>query len=1046
MRRNTQTSISTKTKSRGRGWRLPLALAAAFALVPAAQASAAVVTVTMDGAGTGSVTSAPAGIDCSNAPGTSHTACSFDFAPLTQVVLTAVSDGGFIFSGWSGTAGGTCSGSTNPCTTVPIFFTPLTATASFVPPPDPPRATTGAASDVGAHSADVAGQVNPKAFAVSSCKFEYGKTTDYGQTVPCSPADLGAGSDDVPVTGTLRVLDAQTTYHYRLVAQNAGGANMGEDRTFSTDASDDSCSNASIRAKQGGAAALLPDCRAFEMVSPPRKAGSVVNPASLIMSADGGRVAFQTLWIPEAGSEAGTSAYNPYVAQRGGHEWSTTPVLPPPVYSLAGSGSSGPGNEDFAANLSGAFWYAATLQQQDSVTGAFYLAGLDGSFTSRSALFTPLSPVPGGLPLYSGASDDLSHILFTWGIAGSGARLLPGDAVTGHGASPLWEVVGANTATPTIRTVNQDVPGSPAGGDTCGAEAGSTPNGGGGTAKGAISADGSVIYFSAYPGCDQSVGYRVFARINGTSTVAVSASQCHPTRQPACADATGSDLFEGASKDGTRVFFSTPRQLVDGDTDSSLDLYEYDSSPPAGQPNLVQVSAGDPTAADLQGVMAISTDGSRAYFVAHGVLNATANAAGASASPGANNLYVYERDAAHPTGRIAFIATMAPSELDPDFRNPWSVNLDSFLQTSGYGAQTAPAQGERPDGHVLLFPSYGQLVSQDSDASQDLYRYDDDTGALVGVSTTGNGPVDVVRPRESYASSPVAAERGRNMSEDGKTIVFATTEQLSPDDTNSVSDAYEWRNGAVSLLSIGTGSSGAEARSTVLSASGDDVTFITDAPLLSQDTDSSWDAYDVRVDGGYPPPAPPRTPCQQDGCQGPQSPPPSPPAAGTDAPALPPASDAPAPAFAIKAVTAKQRSALAKTGKVTLTVAASEAGVLSAKGTASLNKKTKTVAGATKSLKGAGLVGLKLTLSKAARAQLAKAGKLTVKVAVSYSRVAEAHSVTLKLTHAVAKKKASKKKASKKKSSAKKASSKGTTARTALSSLPAASITTTTGR
>ncbi len=58
-------------------------------------------TVQKDGTGRGTVTSAPAGIDCG-------VDCAQDYDDGTQVALTATADAGSVFAGWSG---GGCSGS-----------------------------------------------------------------------------------------------------------------------------------------------------------------------------------------------------------------------------------------------------------------------------------------------------------------------------------------------------------------------------------------------------------------------------------------------------------------------------------------------------------------------------------------------------------------------------------------------------------------------------------------------------------------------------------------------------------------------------------------------------------------------------------------------------------------------------------------------------------------------------------------------------------------------------------------------------------------------
>jgi streptogramin lyase len=66
--------------------------------------------------------------------------------------------------------------------------------------------------------------------SVSSCEFEYGPTTAYGSSVPCSPG--GPYTADTAVSATLSGL-APGDYHYRISATAASGfMQVGEDRVF----------------------------------------------------------------------------------------------------------------------------------------------------------------------------------------------------------------------------------------------------------------------------------------------------------------------------------------------------------------------------------------------------------------------------------------------------------------------------------------------------------------------------------------------------------------------------------------------------------------------------------------------------------------------------------------------------------------------------------------------------------------------------------------------------------------------------------------------
>jgi hypothetical protein len=99
--------------------------------------------------------------------------------------------------------------------------------------PSAPAVTTGAASAVGVATATLNATVNPEGSAVSSCEFEYGTSTFYEATVPCSTSP-GAGEEPVAVSAAIEGLSASTTYHYRVLATNGGGTTSGLDAEFTT--------------------------------------------------------------------------------------------------------------------------------------------------------------------------------------------------------------------------------------------------------------------------------------------------------------------------------------------------------------------------------------------------------------------------------------------------------------------------------------------------------------------------------------------------------------------------------------------------------------------------------------------------------------------------------------------------------------------------------------------------------------------------------------------------------------------------------------------
>jgi hypothetical protein len=83
----------------------------------------------------------------------------------------------------------------------------------------------------------LSGIINPGGIATSYF-FQYGPTTEYGQTTPTIP--IGNGKNDVGVDVGVDSLTPATTYHYRIVAtytptkEYAAGIAYGADQTFTT--------------------------------------------------------------------------------------------------------------------------------------------------------------------------------------------------------------------------------------------------------------------------------------------------------------------------------------------------------------------------------------------------------------------------------------------------------------------------------------------------------------------------------------------------------------------------------------------------------------------------------------------------------------------------------------------------------------------------------------------------------------------------------------------------------------------------------------------
>jgi hypothetical protein len=756
----------------------------------------------------------------------------------------------------------------------------------------------------------------------------------------------------------------------------------------------DDCPNAALRAQNNST--QLPDCRAYELVTPVFKEGFSPVPLGIT---DAGRLTFVAngSFANNGNGAAGLPGANTYLAERDGNGWVTEGLAPSgPEYH---TDIYTPFTAAVSSDLRSSLWLMRRGDQTNAVSD-LYIRRSDDTFTRIGSALDTLDFRGGRTHL---ASDDLSHIAF-----------IVGDAA--------YEYFGIDHDH--LQRVDVDNAGQPLT-PVCG-----SPNMGSGfgSAHHAISTDGRVIFL----GCSQ-VPAALFARVDGTTTISVSESQC--TRTPsdpggAC-NAHSQAMFQGASADGTRVYFTTTDQLVNGDTDDTSDLYECDiptgTPAPVGSvnqcPALREVS-GAVTGADVQGVTRLSENGSRAYFVAKGVLASNPDANGVSAMLGDDNLYVWTRDTGHPDGETRFVAKLDPADGGSPGNGLWNPDWAGRL------AQATD------DGRYLVFGSYAPLVDHgpqaDTDSARDIYRYDAETDALTRLSIGvdgggGNEPGADANFTVGAENTVTATKRAPRtvMSDDGGSVVFNTTDALAPGDTNGTVDVYLWHEGHVSLISSGKPSDDQAVQEftnstlgntagglvvALISSSGRDVYFETTARLVSTDVDSVFDIYDARVDGGFDLSGSPA--CSGDACQSPPSVPPPPSQTGSTSSTGQAGPLQTTPAFTVGKLTARQLKRVVSTGKVLLSVTTNASGVLSAQATATFAQRPGTVGSAKRTVTKAGTLSLSLPLSKKARAELRSKHKLTVKVLVRQDNVAIARTVSLKLTQPKAASKKAKKKSS----------------------------------
>jgi hypothetical protein len=705
----------------------------------------------------------------------------------------------------------------------------------------------------------------------------------------------------------------------------------------------DSCPNAAVRT---GASAALPQCRAYELVSPADKAGGIVGfpGAGTWQTGPGGQYAVNaaradgevvTYWSFAAFANAVTGMSSSYRSRRGAGGWTTTQWSPAtrtkhPVISNGMTMVSGL-SADFETGFSLTADDFDPLERRGDFVNDIYALRPDGSVTWESRPETLDGPdtSPFGASLMGNSADGGTSVVVTRERLTAAAEQMDDDVDIAYARRD-----GVS------RVLGQRRDGSVV--STCGASLGATVadhTQGSNRTQTAMTADASRTYITA-PNVGQASStspilscrdpLQIYLETPGTDPLLVSRSE------RTVADTTTSADFWGATPDGAHAFFTSMQALTD---DAAVEprskLYRFDVAADA-QGHHVHLVDGV-----IDRVYAFSSDGRRVF-------------GGRGSVDGHTKMVLIGPDGTADVGTV------------PDMDQP--------------GVSGQVEARATPDARVLLFVSRAELTGYDAGGTTEVFRYEEGAATpLTCVSCGSPGRTPLGDSRLGGDGGNVTGMPAhpivRNMTPDGRQIAFDTTDALVPQDTNGTSDVYVWIDGTVHLISSGTSREPSVLFDT--SADGRDIFFATTQSLVAQDTDhTGFDIYDARIGGGFAAPVAPPV-CTGDACQGPST-------ARIDAPPMgsltfagpgdPSPGDTP-PATGGKVSVAKLAPVKGAAGTLKVTLPGKGRVLLHGSG---LRRLSKTV---TK----AGRVSLRVALTKRAARTLTRKGKVAALAIVAYT-------------------------------------------------------------
>jgi hypothetical protein len=765
-----------------------------------------------------------------------------------------------------------------------------TAPTKWPPPLAAPEIAAEYAESVGPNAAVVGAEINPKFWADTSYYLEYGTSACAAggceTTVPLPPgADLGGGVVNKPVKAPaieLHGLLPGTTYHFRFVAQSTGsggqpvrgtGGTVGSDggegvfRTPSPLMPDTNCPNQGLRT---GAALRLPDCRAYEMVSPVDKNGgdilSVVNFNNNLArwdqaSLDGEKLTFST--SQGFGDSQGVPYVSQYVVRRGVAGWEAHGISPTQGFSQLSVGKRLDSEyRIFTPDLCS----AALVHWTDPLLapGGFegyenvYRRSLcqDDGYETASTVAPPAGFANGFYELeVQGLSSDGSCVVFRPRGLGIYERCQGGETrqvslrPDGTSAGTAASVGTANIENGSSSIRFQDD-------------------------LGAISSDGSRIYWTE---AERGPG-PLYVRENAFEPQsAVASGKCtEPAKACTIRITSQEGRYWAASADGSRALVS-----IAGSSGASLEEFDLTKK------KLTPIAGG------FQGFVGAGDQAQKAFFISTDLLTSGPNNEGKTAAAGRPNLYFY--DATAPAAaRFKFVGILSADDSRAALGGGFSM-----VANEPYKRVSRVSE----DGTSVVFLSTESLTGYENidtktgedDAEVFVYRVGDERLNCVSCNPTGQRPTGRPLIYETSPSTEQAAAflqppndlyGSRVISQDGSMVFFESYEALVPGDVNDKADVYEWdapgasesdgacttsagdfvasAGGCLSLIS--SGESGTDSEFVDASASGRDVFFTTESSLVRRDP-GLIDVYDARSLGGFPEAAP-IVPCSGEDCQG----------------------------------------------------------------------------------------------------------------------------------------------------------------------------------